>query len=161
MSKLTLNVNGRDHDLDVDEATPLVYVLRNHLGLTGTKLGCGLEQCGACAVLVDGRSTLSCTAPATGFEGKIIRTVEALASGDRLNPVQQALVEAGAGQCGYCIPGIVVTLTALWERAQTPTDDARMYEEIQSGLQPHLCRCGSHSRILSAATKLFKERADA
>ncbi|MGI9336700.1 MAG: (2Fe-2S)-binding protein [Gammaproteobacteria bacterium] len=153
MPTLTLNVNGRDCKLDVDLDTPLLYVLRNHLGLTGAKLGCGLEQCGACAVLVDGQSTLSCVAPVAGFQGKAIHTIESLAESGKLNPVQQALVNESAAQCGYCIPGIVVALTALWYRTNNATD-----EDIGLALQPHLCRCGSHSRILSAAKACFTKQ---
>src|SRR4051812_34153294 len=109
MSNLTLRVNGRQHEIRTDPATPLVYVLRNELGLTGTKLGCGLEQCGACAVLVDGESKMSCNAPAGQFAGRDIRTIETRDE-PLLDKVKAAFVEAGAAQCGYCIPGFVIAV---------------------------------------------------
>lgn len=150
--KITLRINGGTHHIEVDPSTPLVYVLRNHLGLTGAKLGCGLEQCGACAVLVDGKSTLSCAAPAGQFEGREIVTVEGLGGHSAGEAVQKRLVEAGAAQCGYCIPGMVVALTGLFGEKPRPDEAA-----IRETLQPHLCRCGAHVRVLVAARRLAVE----
>lgn len=149
MNHIKLMVNGAEHRVDVDPATPLLFVLRNTLGLTGPKLGCGLEQCGACAVLVDGESTLCCNAAVGDFEGKEIVTVEGLAGDGDGNDVQRAFVEAGAAQCGYCTPGLVIATTALLRKTSRP-DDA----EVTEALLPHLCRCGSQPRILRAIRQL-------
>src|SRR3546814_5901712 len=116
MEKITLHVNGVSHEIAAEPSTPLIFVLRNRLGLTGAKLGCGLEQCGACAVLVDGESVLSCVRAASEFEGREIVTVEGLAGEGPGNDVQQAFIAEGAAQCGYCTPGIVVAATALLRR---------------------------------------------
>jgi nicotinate dehydrogenase subunit A len=146
---LSLTVNGRSHEIEADPAMPLLLVLRNHLGLTGAKLGCGLEQCGACAVLVDGEVALSCNAAAADFQGRDIVTVEGLARDGVLNAVQRAFVEAGAAQCGYCVPGMVIAATALFEGNPRPTDD-----EISDALATQLCRCGTQARILTALRAL-------
>lgn len=145
---ITLHVNGTDHVLHLDPSTPLVYVLRNQLGLTAAKLGCGLEQCGACAVLLDGVSTLSCVTPVAALTGRDIVTCEGLGSEHALSVVQQAFVDEGAGQCGYCIPGLVVAVTALLQGHPDP-DEA----QIRAALTPHLCRCGSHPRVLRAVRR--------
>ncbi len=150
---LTLRVNGEEHALAVDPSTPLVYVLRNALGLTAAKAGCGLEQCGACAVLVDGVSTLSCATPAAAFAGRDIVTCEGLGRPGQPGPVQQAFVEEGAGQCGYCIPGLVVAVTGLLNAHPDPDDAA-----VRAALAPHLCRCGSHPRVLRAVGRAVKAR---
>lgn len=144
-----LLVNGRVERLDVDPATPLLYVLRNDLGLTGAKLGCGLEQCRSCAVIVDGEAVTSCATPVEGFVGKSITTVEGIGTPDALDALQQALVEEHAAQCGYCIPGIVVGLRALLDRTPNPSD-----EQVRAALAGHLCRCGTHPRILRAVRRL-------
>jgi len=149
---LTLRVNGADHSVEVDPATPLLYVLRGALGLTGVKLGCGLEQCGSCAVLVDNVATLCCNRPVAEFPGKEIVTVEGLADGGKLNAVQQAFAEEGAAQCGYCTPGIVIASTALLRNNKSPSD-----EDIIEALHPHLCRCGSHPNVLKAIKRVVKE----
>ncbi len=149
MQEITLFVNGTEHRIDADPATPLLFVLRNHLGLTGAKLGCGLEQCGACAVLVDGVSTLCCAVAAVDFQGKEIVTVEGLAGNGEGNDVQRAFTAAGAAQCGYCTPGIVIAATALLRKSPKPGD-----AQIRQALIPHLCRCGSHPRILRALKQL-------
>jgi len=148
METLKLRVNGRERAIRADAATPLVFVLRNELGLTGTKLGCGLEQCGACAILVDGESVLCCNSPAGQFAGHDIRTIESR-DDPLLERVKAAFVEAGASQCGYCIPGIVIAATALFKRAPLPTD-----RQIRAALKPHLCRCGTHARIFAAMRAL-------
>ena len=152
MNVITLLVNGTEHRIDVDPATPLLFVLRNNLGLTGAKLGCGLEQCGACAVLVDGVSTLCCAVAVGDFQGKEIVTVEGLAGDGEGNDVQTAFAAAGAAQCGYCTPGLVIAATALMRKSPKP-DDA----QIREALVPHLCRCGSHPRILRALKQLTGE----
>jgi len=149
MAEITLHVNGDTHRFEIDPETPLLFVLRNQLGLTGAKLGCGLEQCGACAVLVDGKSQLSCLTPAVDFDGKEIRTIEGLIDDGKLSPVQQAFVDAGAAQCGYCTPGLVIAATALLTETPAPDDTA-----IRAALAPHLCRCGAHPRILRAVARL-------
>lgn len=142
---LNLRVNGETHEVSVDPSTPLVYVLRNQLGLTAAKIGCGLEQCGACAVLVDGVSTLSCATPVAAFQGRDIVTCEGLGSPGHLSRVQRAFVDAGAGQCGYCIPGLVIAVTALLTAHPRPGE-----VQVREALAPHLCRCGSHTRVLAA-----------
>ncbi len=149
MKTISLRINGKTLRINVDPETPLLFVLRNRLGLTGAKLGCGLEQCGACAVLVDGCSTLSCVAAAADFQGKEIITVEGLAKRGELSSVQKAFVEAGAAQCGYCIPGLVVAVTGLLERSSNP-DKAT----VKDALANHLCRCGSHGRVIAAIDAL-------
>lgn len=148
MAAMRLHINGVVRSVDVAPETPLLYVLRNDLGLTAAKLGCGLEQCHACAVIVDGESVPSCVEPVGSFTGKEITTLEGIGAPGRLSPLQQAFVDEQAGQCGYCIPGILVAATALLARTPRPT-----VEEIRSALSPHLCRCGSHPRILRAMRK--------
>jgi aerobic-type carbon monoxide dehydrogenase small subunit (CoxS/CutS family) len=145
---MKLRVNGQSHEIDADPATPLIFVLRNTLGLTGVKLGCGLEQCGACAVLADGKSVLSCSKGISEFAGKEIVTIEGLDG----NAVQQAFVKENAAQCGYCTPGIVVAVTALL--ATQPKPDRA---QINEALHKHLCRCGSHPRVLRAIKRLAEE----
>ena len=146
---LTLDVNGVAHTVRVEPGTPLALALRNRLGLTGVKVGCGLEQCGACAVLVDDEPTLSCVRPAVDFEGRRIETVEGLGTPESPGPVQQALIEARAAQCGYCVPGIVVAVTGLLRKDPHPGQGA-----IRAALEPHLCRCGAHPRVLRAVRAL-------
>jgi aerobic-type carbon monoxide dehydrogenase small subunit (CoxS/CutS family) len=154
MARLSLDVTGAPHVVEADPAMPLLLVLRNKLGLTGAKLGCGLEQCGACAVLVDGKATLSCVRAVSEFEGCRIVTVEGLAPEGALSDVQRAFVAEGAAQCGYCAPGLVIAITALLERAPQPDPAA-----IRVALQGHLCRCGSHAAVLRATARLVQERA--
>jgi nicotinate dehydrogenase subunit A len=146
--ELVLHVNGVEHTVLVEPRTALLYVLRNDLGLTGAKLGCGLEQCHACAVLVDGLAVPSCVAAAESFVGRRITTIEGLGTPERLHPLQQAFIDEQAAQCGYCIPGMIVGAAALLERAPRPTD-----AEIREALAPHLCRCGSQPRILRAVRR--------
>ncbi len=153
MIKFSLSVNGQSHSIEAASDTPLIYVLRNQLNLTGTKLGCGLEQCGACAVLVDGKRTLSCTRAASEFEGKEIVTIEGLASSDRLTPLQQVFVEEDAAQCGYCSAGMVISCQALLNENPAPTR-----EEINAALNDNLCRCGSHGRVLKAIDQLTRNK---
>ena len=142
---MRLTVNGDVHEVEGDPTAPLIFVLRNALGLTGAKLGCGLEQCGSCAVLVDGQSQLSCATAAEAFEGREIVTIEALGDDPVGKRVIQAFVAETAAQCGYCTPGLVVATTALLKASPSPDEAA-----IQEALAPHLCRCGSHVRVLRA-----------
>src|SRR4051812_49687665 len=119
-AELTLRVNGADHKLKIDPQTPLLYVLRNDLGLTAAKFGCGLEQCNACAVLVDGEAVTSCATAVEAFVGKEITTLEGLGTTERLHPVQQAFLDEDAGQCGYCVPGMIVAAVALLDAHPQP-----------------------------------------
>ena len=151
---ITLNVNGATHEIASDPETPLIYVLRNRLGLVGAKLGCGREQCGACAVLVDGEPVLSCVRAASEFEGNSIVTLEGLADGNTLSDVQRIFVEESAAQCGYCTSGIIIAVTALLDRNPNPGKP-----EIQAALADHLCRCGSHGGVLKAVDRLIEDRA--
>ena len=129
--------------------TPLLFVLRNNLNLTGSKLGCGLEQCGACAVLVDGESTFSCAVAASSLVGKDIITIEGISDGGTLSAVQKAFLTETAAQCGYCTPGMIIATTALFDKKPNPKK-----QDILEALQKHLCRCGSHARILKAIDNL-------
>jgi nicotinate dehydrogenase subunit A len=146
--ELVLRVNGVDRAVETDPQTPLLYVLRNDLGLTAAKFGCGLEQCRACAVLVDGESVTSCATAVEAFLGKEITTLEGIGTLESLHPVQDAFLEEEAAQCGYCIPGMIVAVTALLDASPDPSD-----EEIRSSLAGHLCRCGSQPRILKAVRR--------
>ncbi len=141
----TLTVNGVRHDLDIDPATPLLYVLRDTLGLHGAKYGCGLGQCGACTVMVDGAAVFSCLTPAAVLEGRQVRTVEGLGSAQHPGPLQQAFIDEQAAQCGYCIAGMIMRAQALLEHNTSPTE-----AEIRAQMEPNLCRCGTHMRILAA-----------
>ena len=144
-----LTVNGTERTAAVPADTPLLLVLRNELGLTGARYGCGLEQCGACMVLVDGAPAYSCTMQVQDAVGRSIMTVEGLAGGDgALHPLQQAFLDEQAGQCGYCLSGILISAKALLDRNPRP---ARA--EIVKALEPHLCRCGTHTRILRAVER--------
>lgn len=145
---LALSVNGSRRAVQADPTTPLLYVLRNDLELKGTRFGCGSGQCGACTVLVDGRPRTSCDLTVGEVADRHITTVEGLAAGDRLDPLQQAFVDEGAGQCGYCLSGILVSASALLEANPEPSDP-----EIRSALDGHLCRCGVHPRILRAVRR--------
>ncbi|WP_425091477.1 (2Fe-2S)-binding protein [Tropicimonas sp. S265A] len=142
---LTLRINGAEHEIASDPDTPLLFVLRNELKLKGSKLGCGLEQCGACAVLVDGVSQMTCNAPTASFEGQEIVTVEGLSDTRVGRRVQDAFVQVNAAQCGYCTAGLVVAVTALVAKG-VPEDP----QAVKAALAPHLCRCGSHPRVLQA-----------
>ena len=142
---LELEVNGRTHRLEVDPSTPLLYVLRNDLGLKAAKFGCGLEQCGACAVLVDGRSTLSCRLPVESVCGRSVTTLEGIGTAEQMHPIQRAFLDEQAAQCGYCTPGLIVAAKALLDRTPSPTDS-----EIRDAFAAHLCRCGVHGRVIRA-----------
>lgn len=152
--ELELHVNGGHELVRVNPATPLLQVLRNDLGLTAAKHGCGLEQCFACAVLVDGEAMTSCATPVESFVGRRIVTLEGLAAGGELDRVQQAFLEEEAAQCGYCIPGMIIGAVALLRRESAPTE-----AQIRTALDPHLCRCGTHPRILRAVRRAAGQRA--
>ena len=145
METLSLQVNGCQYELKVDPTTPLLYVLRNDLGLTGAKFGCGLEQCGACKVLIDGQPEYSCTLTVEAAQAHDIVTIEGLGIVDDLHAVQTAFVAERAAQCGYCIPGMVIAAKALLDNNPEPSE-----AEIRTALRDHLCRCGSHPRIIKA-----------
>jgi len=142
---MTLKVNGRDHQVDAEPDTPLLYVLRDDLALNAAKFGCGLGQCGACTVIVDGKAVLSCVTPMVLLEGKQVTTLEGLGTTADPAPIQRAFMDEQAAQCGYCIAGMMMRAQALLMRNSSPSDD-----EIRSELEPHLCRCGTHMRILRA-----------
>ena len=150
MTAIHLKVNGETREIDADPDTPLIFVLRNQLNLTGPKLGCGQEKCGACVVLVDGVATNSCVRAASEFEGRDIVTIEGLAEDGGLSAVQQAFLAEGAAQCGYCTAGMIVATTALLQRNPRPNG-----EEIAEALHDNLCRCGSHRRVLTAIERLI------
>jgi aerobic-type carbon monoxide dehydrogenase small subunit (CoxS/CutS family) len=141
----TLNVNGQSHQIDSEPDTPLLYVLRNDLELNAAKFGCGLGQCGACTVMVDGQAVLSCVTPLIAVEGKEIVTVEGLGTNDKPGPLQAAFIEKQSAQCGYCIAGMMMSAAALLKQNAKPSDD-----EIRNALRTNLCRCGTHMRILAA-----------
>jgi nicotinate dehydrogenase subunit A len=142
---MTLNVNGRAHAVDADADTPLLYVLRDHLGLNGAKFGCGLGQCGACTVIVDGKAIFSCVTPISVLGGRAIRTVEGLGTVDDPGPLQRAFIAEQAAQCGYCIAGMMMRAQALIDEKASPSD-----AQIREHMMPNLCRCGTHMRILRA-----------
>lgn len=142
---MTLIVNDKPHQVRADPDTPLLYVLRNELELNGAKFGCGLGQCGACTVLVDGAAVFSCLTPIALLSDRRITTVEGLGTSESPGPVQRAFIEAQAAQCGYCTAGMVMRAQALLERHRTPTDAV-----IRTAMQPNLCRCGTQLRILRA-----------
>jgi aerobic-type carbon monoxide dehydrogenase small subunit (CoxS/CutS family) len=149
---MKLNVNGRDHEVDAEPDTPLLYALRDELGLNGAKFGCGLGQCGACTVIVDGRAVFSCLTPIAALGGRAIRTIEGLGTEEKPNPVQHAFIAEQAAQCGYCIAGMVMRAQALLEQNPRPTE-----EQIRDTMAVNLCRCGTHMRILAAVRRAAAE----
>jgi nicotinate dehydrogenase subunit B len=148
LSECTLHVNGQTHHLRVEPDTPLIYVLRNDLGLRAAKLGCGLEQCGACKVLIDGQAVPSCRITVRSVQGRQITTLEGLGTAGALHPLQQAFVDEGAVQCGFCTPGLIVAAKALLDRNPQPSDG-----EIRAELGQNLCRCGTYERVLRAVKR--------
>jgi aerobic-type carbon monoxide dehydrogenase small subunit (CoxS/CutS family) len=145
---LMLEVNGSPHPVQSDAATPLLYVLRDELGLNGAKFGCGLGQCGACTVMLDGEAVFSCLTPVAVAAGRRVTTVEGLGTVDHPGPLQRAFIEEQAAQCGYCIAGMMMRAQALLARTGTPDR-----EEIRRHMSPNLCRCGTHMRILRAVER--------
>jgi nicotinate dehydrogenase subunit A len=145
---INLTVNGRGVSLGVDSATPLLDVLRNHLDLKGTRYGCGLEQCGTCMVLIDGETAYSCAREIGSVAGRSVTTIEGLGSAEAPHPLQRAFLEEQAGQCGYCLSGIIISAKALLDRNPKPSRF-----DIVMALDKHLCRCGTHTRIIAAVQK--------
>ena len=155
MSNITLKVNGRTHTLDVDPSTPLLYILRNDLGLQGPRFGCGLGQCGACTVIVNGEAIRSCITPVSSVKGEIT-TLEGLATQGRLHPLQQAWIDEQVPQCGFCQNGQIMTAKALLDKNPNPTD-----AQIREGMNRTLCRCMTYYRIQAAIKRAAKTIADA
>ena len=150
----TLTVNGRTHAVEAEPETALLYVLRNDLKLKGARFGCGMGQCGACTVLVDGKPVQSCDFPLSAAAGKSVITIEGLARNGKLHPLQRAFIEEQAAQCGYCATGIIMTAKALLDTNPRPTE-----ADIRAALKGNLCRCGTHYRILRAIQRAAKELA--
>lgn len=146
--RFTILVNGAERTLEADGGAPLLDVLRNHLGLKGTRFGCGTEQCGACFVLVDGRAVASCTLPLSAVERKAVTTVEGLGRPDSPHPLQQAFIAEQAAQCGYCTSGMLMSAAALLQRSPRPTE-----AQVRQALDANLCRCGSYNRIVRAVLR--------
>jgi isoquinoline 1-oxidoreductase subunit alpha len=150
---MRLNVNGKEHALDgVDEATPLLWVLRDTLGLVGTKYGCGVAQCGACTVHLNGAPVRSCSIPVSAAAGQPITTIEGLAQGDKLHPVQAAWIEHDVAQCGYCQAGQIMSAAALLKQKPNPSD-----ADIDAAMNGNICRCGTYPRIRKAIHAAAKQ----
>jgi nicotinate dehydrogenase subunit A len=152
MSLTTVTVNGRPHTLDVDPATPLLYILSDDLALNGPKFGCGLGQCGCCTVIVKGQAIRSCVTPVSSVQGADIRTLEGLGTIDKPHPIQKAFVAEQAMQCGFCINGVIMTAVALLERNPKATD-----AQIRQGMSGVLCRCAAHVRMMRAIRRYADE----
>lgn len=142
---ICLHINGFDRQVQVEEKWTLLYVLREVLNLTGTKCGCKTGDCGACMVLIDGEAVTSCTQRASRLEGKEILTIEGMSDGEHLHPIQQAFIDAGAVQCGFCIPGMILSAKALLDKNPNPTE-----EEVRIGIDKNLCRCTGYEKIVEA-----------
>ncbi|MDK9712187.1 (2Fe-2S)-binding protein [Acidaminobacter sp.] len=158
MITLNLNVNGKDHRLEIEDHMRLLDVIRGPLGLTGTKEGCGEGECGACTVILDGNAVDSCLVLAAQCEGKKIVTIEGLETADGLDPVQQAFLDNGAVQCGYCIPGMVLSAKALLDKNVAPDDN-----EIKEAISGNLCRCTGYDKMVKAiktASEVMQERGE-
>ena len=149
---IDFNVNGNPVHIDADPATPLLYALRDHLSLNGAKFGCGLAQCGACTVLVNGEAVRSCVTPVGGLGEAAITTLEGLGTLDRPHPLQRAFIGEQAVQCGYCINGMIMTAKALLDRNPRPSE-----ADVRQALATNLCRCGTHNRIVSAVMRAASE----
>ncbi|MDP7545784.1 MAG: (2Fe-2S)-binding protein [Alphaproteobacteria bacterium] len=143
--RFDFTVNGEARRVEAEASLPLIYVLRNELGLTGTRYGCGLEQCGCCMVLIDDEPSYACTRTMDSVDGGAVLTVEGLGTEAEPHPLQQAFLDEQAGQCGYCLSGILISAKSLLERNPDPSRD-----EITAALDGHLCRCGAHTRIIRA-----------
>lgn len=152
--EIRFTVNGAERVVRAARNTPLVYALRNDLGLKGTRLGCGANQCGACHVLLDGQSVPSCDTPLWAVAGKQVVTIEGLGTPERAHRLQRAFIAEQAGQCGYCLSGIMMSAEALLARTPDPTE-----AEVRAALDRHLCRCGTHNRIVRAVLRAAKEAA--
>ncbi len=154
MAQFTLNVNNRTYKIDVDPAMPLLWVIRDYIGLTGTKYGCGILQCGSCIVHLDGKPVNSCSFPVSGVKNQVITTIEGL-SEDNNHPVQKAWIEKQVPQCGYCQSGQIMSAVALLENNPSPTD-----EDIDNAMRNNLCRCGTYTRIKEAIHLAAKLKAN-
>jgi nicotinate dehydrogenase subunit A len=154
MANYNLSVNGKTRAVNVEPQTPLLYVLRNDLELNGPKFGCGMAQCGACTVLIDGKPQRSCVMPVSGAARSKITTIEGLGTLEAPHPLQQAFVDEQACQCGYCGNGMVMTAKALLDANKNPSD-----EQIRRALNGHLCRCASHNRVVRAVQRAARELA--
>ena len=148
MPKISLRVNGKTRVVDTEPDVPLLYVLRNDLELNGPKFGCGMAQCGACTVLMDGNAIRSCVTPVSAVQNKPVTTLEGLGTTKKLHKIQQAFIDEQAAQCGYCINDMIMTTKALLDKTPKPTDT-----EIKRALDGNLCRCGTHIRILRAVKR--------
>jgi len=153
MARISLKVNGKTQVVDVDPETPLLYVLRNDLQLNGPKFGCGLAQCGACTVIMNGNAIRSCVTLVSAVQNQPVTTLEGLGSTKKMHKIQQAFVDEQAVQCGYCINGMIMTSKALLDKNPKPTDD-----QIKEALAGNLCRCGTHTRILRAVKRASGQR---
>jgi aerobic-type carbon monoxide dehydrogenase small subunit (CoxS/CutS family) len=149
---IEFTVNGRKRRVTVDTDRSLLSVLRDELDLTGTKYGCGEGQCGACTVLIEGQPARSCLTPIAAVAGKQVMTIEGLEQGERLHPLQEAFIEAGAMQCGYCTPGMIMSAMALLKKNPNPSD-----QQIIQFMEGNICRCGTYPRILAAIRKAAKK----
>ncbi|MEM4724794.1 MAG: (2Fe-2S)-binding protein [Candidatus Hadarchaeum sp.] len=149
--QIRLNVNGKDYEVEVKPHWTLLQVIRDQLGLTGTKYGCGTGECGACTVLIDGKPMTSCLVLAASAEGRKIVTIEGISSDGKLHPIQEAFIEEGAIQCGYCTPGMILTAKALLEKNPHPTE-----EEVRRAIDGNLCRCTGYVKIVKAILKASK-----
>ena len=147
----TIRVNGKSHSIEAADATPLLYVLRNDLELNGAKYGCGFAQCGACTVIVDGKSVRSCVTALSTVAGKAITTIEGLGEGDNPHPLQTAFIEEQAAQCGYCANGMIMTAKTLLDKNPRPTE-----AQIKKAMAANFCRCGTHNRIVRAIQRAAK-----
>ena len=148
MAKISLRVNGKSYTIDADPDMPLLYALRDDLQLNGPKFGCGLAQCGACTVIMDGTAIRSCVTPVSSAQNRVIITLEGLGSTKKMHKIQQAFVDEQALQCGYCVNGMIMTTKALLDKNPKPTDS-----QIKQALAGNLCRCGTHIRILRAVKR--------
>ena len=148
MARIPLKVNGKSQVIDAEPDMPLLYGLRNDLKLNGAKFGCGLAQCGACTVIMDGNAIRSCSTPMSAVQNKSITTLEGLGSTKKMHKIQQAFVDEQAAQCGYCINGMIMSTKALLDKTPKPTDS-----QIREALAGNLCRCGTHIRILRAVKR--------
>lgn len=156
MARFSLSVNGRNRVVDVDPATPLLYVLRNDLELKGPRFGCGLAQCGACSVILDGDAIRSCITPVSAAQDRAVTTLEGLGSSREPHTLQAAFIEEQAAQCGYCMNGMIINAKVLLDSNPDPSDD-----DIKQALDPILCRCGSHLRVIRAIKRAAANRANA
>jgi nicotinate dehydrogenase subunit A len=154
MAQISLKVNGKSRVVDTDPTTPLLYVLRDDLGLNGPKFGCGLSQCGACTVIMDGKTARSCSIPVSKAQNRDIMTLEGLGTVAHPHYLQKAFIEEQAAQCGYCMNGMIMTAKVLLDKNPKPTD-----ADIKLALNDNLCRCGSHLRVIRAVKRAARERA--